>query len=89
MQTHRLAGKPWWQIPSHAGQPTLRWMEPQPPAKGAFNGVCQRHDCTMAPAHWFNLSSGRYVCSQCAHTLNELQRKHRMPAMCELHLAGN
>jgi hypothetical protein len=60
---------------------------PKEPAKGDYNALCQRLACDNAGAHWFNTTNGRYYCSSCARTFNEVLRLQGRPAMCELHLS--
>ena len=57
------------------------------PVKGEYNGLCQRFACDNAGAHWFNTANGRYYCSTCARTFNEVLRRQGRAAMCELHLS--
>jgi hypothetical protein len=85
VQTPRFAGKPWWQLPS-TGQPSVRVTESEPPAKGHYNGICHRFDCTNPGAHWYNPSTARYLCSRCARIFMDAQRKAGGPRTMELHL---
>jgi len=76
----------WWQLRFLSG----RQVSPQrdaEPVKGEYNGMCQRFACNNSDAHWYNQNNGRYYCSSCARTFNEVLRQQRRPAMCELHLS--
>jgi len=86
-QNSRFAGKPWWQMPI-----TAPWHAPEPtpyagPGKGDYSGTCQRFACENSGAHWFNQTNGRYYCSECARTFNDVLRRQGRMAMCELHLS--
>jgi len=79
--------KPWWQMSLSAP-----WQAPKPkpwpgPAKGDYNGACQRFACDNAAAHWYNQTNSRYYCSECARTFNDVLRQQGRMAMCELHLS--
>ena len=65
----------------------VRRRQPEEPVKGEFNGLCQRFACDNAGAHWFNTTNGRYYCSTCARTFNEVLRQQGRMALCELHLS--
>lgn len=84
--TTRLTGKPWWQMPFFSPP-----VEPKRifdgPVKGDYNGLCQRFACDNAGAHWFNQTNGRYYCSACARTFNEVLRQQGRLPTCELHLS--
>jgi hypothetical protein len=88
-EVSRFAGKPWWQIPLITTQelPKLPRYDREEPVKGEYNGLCQRFACDNPGAHWFNTTNGRYYCSSCARTFNEVLRKQGRPALCELHLS--
>jgi hypothetical protein len=85
-QTSRFAGKPWWQMPLLAGRPVAR-VTADGPVKGEYNGLCQRFTCDSFGARWFNHTNGRYYCSSCARTFNEVLRRQGRGALCELHLS--
>ena len=57
------------------------------PAKGDYNGPCQRYACDNDGAHWYNQANGRYYCSDCARTFNDVLRHQGRRAVCELHLS--
>ena len=42
------------------------------PTKGQFGGRCNRTACATPdePAQWFNQSTLRYYCANCAHLIN-------------------
>lgn len=39
--------------------------------KGDLGGECNRSECFMAPAFWFNKSTKKYYCQHCAFMINE------------------
>lgn len=41
------------------------------PAKGEFGGECNRTCCNRRPATWWNFSTQRFYCDDCAYILNE------------------
>lgn len=41
-----------------------------PPTKGIFNGLCNRSACLKPGASWFNHSTRKYYCVECAVWLN-------------------
>lgn len=86
IETSRFAGKPWWQMPLAASAVRRHGDGPRPAAKGEHGGECQRIACDGMGAHWFNETNGRYYCSSCARTFNEVSRRHGQPPLCELHL---
>lgn len=74
-------------------QVALPWRHPPPkpvprlPAKGDYNSTCQRFACENDSAHWYNQTNGKYYCSDCARTFNELLRHQGRRPLCELHLS--
>lgn len=40
------------------------------PDKGQKGGSCNRTDCQQSGAYWFNHSTEKYYCQECAHWLN-------------------
>lgn len=38
--------------------------------KGAYNGACNRSACLAPGAQWFNHSTRKYYCADCAYDLN-------------------
>jgi hypothetical protein len=82
----RLAGKPWWQMP--IGGSPQHWREHgMLPEKGQYGGECARIACDVTGAHWFNDTNGKYYCSSCARTFNEVSRRNGQEPLCELHPA--
>lgn len=75
-----------WQVALPWRQAALRPV-PRLPAKGDYNGICQRHACDNLDSHWYNQANGRYYCSDCARTFNEVLRHQGRRAVCELHLS--
>jgi len=86
MAMPNTAELPWWRRPLFATQ-----QAPQPrfqvPVKGDYNGLCRRFACDNPGARWFNISTGRYYCSACARTINEVRRQQGRGPLCELHLS--
>lgn len=74
-------------------QVQLPWRQPGPPrlpraaAKGEYNSACQRFACENVDAHWYNQTNGKYYCSDCARTFNDVMRQHGRRPLCELHLS--
>ena len=86
-QPSRSAEKSWWRLAFLASQPPPRRKDPEEPVKGEYNGLCQRFACDNSAACWYNQNNGRYYCSACARTFNEVLRQQGRIAMCELHLS--
>lgn len=42
------------------------------PGKGDYNGLCNRESCQKPPAIFFNQSTEKYYCPQCAKMINEM-----------------
>lgn len=84
--TTRFTGKPWWQMPFFSPPVEPKRVSDEP-VKGEYNGLCQRFACDNAGAHWFNQTNGRYYCSSCARTFNEVLRQQGRLPTCELHLS--
>jgi hypothetical protein len=66
--------------------PTMRLMSDHLPMKGELSGVCHRIGCDNPGAHWFNDTNGKYYCTSCARTFNDVCRRHGQPPLCELRL---
>jgi hypothetical protein len=61
------------------------WKAEGAPAKGAFGGECHRASCRHGGADWYNKSSGKYYCDECARAFNEICLSQGAPKLCELH----
>jgi hypothetical protein len=84
----RAAGDPWWRASIVLnGHDKPRPFQHEQPVKGEYNGICQRFACDQTPALWYNQTNGRYYCSDCARTFNDVLRQQGRVAMCELHLS--
>lgn len=51
-------------------QAAARGEKKMPSDKGEYLGSCNRSACLKAGAVWFNHSTRRYYCEDCAHWLN-------------------
>jgi hypothetical protein len=71
--------------------PTARHSNPTPdPAlKGVLNGNCNRVSCQQPNADWYNHSTQRHYCVNCAATLNNVNHYDAMEmfghALCTPH----
>lgn len=61
------------------------WRSHGEPLKGQYRGECERKACTNHGADWYNKSSGKYYCDECARALNEICLDQGAPKLCELH----
>lgn len=61
------------------------WSAHGAPRKGEYGGQCQRASCANLGADWYNKSSGKYYCDECARAFNEICLSQGAPKLCELH----
>lgn len=83
----RAPGDPWWRASIVLNGTKPRPFQHEQPVKGDYNAICQRFGCNNDAAHWYNQNNGRYYCSDCARTFNDVLRQHGRMARCELHLS--
>lgn len=48
------------------------------PGKGLYDGRCNRMACQQPGAVWYNHSTRKYYCEECAHELNRYNRRDSM-----------
>lgn len=62
-------------------------ITPEEVGIGVFGGACYRRACRKSPATWFNKSTEKYYCHECAMILNDVNdttdaRRLNMVPLC-------
>lgn len=59
------------------------------PDKGQRGGSCNRRDCQAPGAWWFNDSTRKYYCAECAEAINRWSRIDVKRDICTLDTEGS
>ena len=51
--------------------------------KGDKNGICNRFHCTKTPAVYFNISTSKYYCKDCAEEINYFSKNDHGIIICK------
>ena len=59
-------------------RPAIQQVKPEPSLKGKFKGNCNMTRCQKPGATWFNHSTRKFYCPECAAELNLVNKKDAM-----------